>query len=1045
MIHPVHTLLLVENALLDRERYRRYLMSDASCTYRLLEAESAAAALALCGSEPIDAILLNSDLPDSNGLEFLEILHNHSPAARPPVVMITDSDETGSSVAIATMIQAIKLGAEDCLLKPLLTPESLQVAVKSAIENTRLRLQLQQSEDRFRISVENMLDCFGIYSAIRDESGQIVDLRIDYLNAAALENNRMSTADFGKGLCELLPSHRQTSLFEDYCRVVETGEPLLKEDLVYGDAFGTQNLTRACDIRANKLDDGLVISWRDVTIRKQAEIALNDANQQITTIWESMTDAYVTLDRDWRIVYANSAAIQVIRQLTGQEAEEVLGKTHWEVFPWTVGQPIEREYRRAMAEQVSVHFELFYEPSGDWFEIHAYPSQAGLGIYFRDHSDRIRHESNRRFNEQQLRDSEERLQLGIQVAGVALARFDYASNTVALSPEAAALYGIPSDELVVTRDRVHATFHPDEREKLEQIIAQVLDPAGDGWFAHDHRVVWSSGEVRWLSVQKQVFFDDSTDPARPDHAILAAIDITDRKQLQEALSQSKEQLRLIADTIPQIVWTTDAQGNTDYVNQRWLDYTGMTVDRASGQGWQNLLYPEDLPAVQAFWSEACETASVYEMEYRLRRADGMYRWHLTKGLPLRNDQGQVIKWFGTCTDIHNQKQAEVDRAQLLVETQSAREEAEAANRSKDEFVAVVAHELRSPLNAISGWAKLLKTRKFDEATLAKGLDTIWRNTQTQVQLIEDLLDVSRMVKGTLQINFAPVNLVNVLEAVLDNICLMAEAKGIQLQTHFTVTPQVSGDFNRLQQIVVNLLTNAIKFTGAGGQVEIGLEQIEAQVVLRVRDTGKGIAPEFLPYIFERFQQGQRNTGSKDGLGLGLAIVKNLVELHGGTITVESSGIDQGSTFTVRLPRLGVTAIDRSSPVDEMDQSALTGIRILAVDDEPDMLDLITYVLQDFGAEVTAATTATTALEYLVQFKPDILISDLSMPGGDGYELVQQVKSYPEGQIPAIALTAYASATYEERSRQAGFQEHLTKPVEPELLVATIVNLVSGRN
>jgi CheY-like chemotaxis protein len=304
-----------------------------------------------------------------------------------------------------------------------------------------------------------------------------------------------------------------------------------------------------------------------------------------------------------------------------------------------------------------------------------------------------------------------------------------------------------------------------------------------------------------------------------------------------------------------------------------------------------------------------------------------------------------------------------------------------------------------------------------------------------------LLDISRMVKGTLQLNWASVNLVEVIEAALDLVRPMAEAKNIQLQIQSPVSAPISGDFNRLQQIAVNLLTNAIKFTPNGGRVEIGLETVESQVQFRIRDTGKGIAAEFLPMIFERFKQGQQNTGSKDGLGLGLAIVKNLVELHQGTITAESEGTGQGSTFTVCLPRLETLAVLQEAQPLSLDAATLAGIRVLAVDDQPDMLNLIKFVLEEFGAEVQAVTTAAAALERLSQFKPDILVSDIAMPKGNGYELVQQMKSYPEGQIPAIALTAYASATHRERSLLAGFQQHLTKPVEPEDIVTAIWSLV----
>jgi CheY-like chemotaxis protein len=375
MTRSTHTLLLIDDFAPDRELYRRCLLADSSCTYRLLEADCAAAALELCRTQAIDAILLDYRLPDENGLAFIETLQAQGNGESPPVVVITG--EGNETVAV----KAIKLGAEDYLTKHGLTSEQLQLTMRGAIENAQLRQQLKQSDDLFRVSIENMLDCFGIYSAIRDEAGRITDFQIDYLNTTALEDAQLTTADLGKGLCTLFPAHHETGLFDDYCRVIETGEPLVKENLIYTDQFGIQQLTKAYDIRANKLRDGFVLSWRNVTDRKQAEMKAQEANQQITAIWESMTDAYVTLDRNWRVVYANSAATQVIYQLTQLEPAKFLGKTHWELFPWSVGQTVEQEYWRAMRERVAVHFEMYYEPTGDWFEIHTYPSEVGLGIY----------------------------------------------------------------------------------------------------------------------------------------------------------------------------------------------------------------------------------------------------------------------------------------------------------------------------------------------------------------------------------------------------------------------------------------------------------------------------------------------------------------------------------------------------------------------------------------------------------------------------------------------------------------------------------------
>jgi PAS domain S-box-containing protein len=527
-----------------------------------------------------------------------------------------------------------------------------------------------------------------------------------------------------------------------------------------------------------------------------------------------------------------------------------------------------------------------------------------------------------------------------------------------------------------------------------------------------------------------------------DQLTTARQDISDRQRSQEILSQSEERYRYLSSLIPQLVWIADPNGIMLDVNERWTEFTGLTLEQAQTDGWQQIVYPGDVTVLGEAWRQAQQDGGQYQAEGRIRRADGVYRWHLHQALPLRGELGQIVKWFGTATDIHDLKQSEADRAQLLAEAQAARQEAEAANRSKDQFVAMVAHELRSPLNSIQGWARLLQTRKFNEATLTKAVDTIVRNTESQVQLIEDLLDISRLIRGNLHLNRVPLNWVMVIHTAVDMVRPQAQAKQISIETNLGISPQIAGDFNRLQQVVINLLTNAIKFTPDRGRIEVQLKQQDAQVQLCISDTGKGITPEFLPHIFEQFQQGQDNSGTKDGLGLGLAIAKNLVELHGGTIWAESAGINQGSIFTVQLPILSASAIVPPPALAE-DAMTLAGIRILLVDDEPDQIELMTFVLEDCGAVIQSALNATLALECLNEFQPDLLISDLAMPGNDGYELLRQVRLHPAGNIPAIVLTAYASTTIAERSRQAGFQCHLTKPVEPEILIAEILRLMKA--
>jgi PAS domain S-box-containing protein len=476
------TLLIVEDFPESRELYRYCLLTDPSYAYDLLEVESVAAGLELCQTRSIDAILLDYLLPDGDGLKFLESLHAQSNGTSPPVVMLTG--QGNESIAV----QAMKLGAEDYLRKRDFTPELLQSKIRSAIENASLRRQLQQSEERLRASVENMLDCFGIYSAIRDAAGQIIDFRIDYLNAAALESHRMTAADLGRGLCDVFPAQCEQRVFAEYCQVVDTAQPLFKEDPIYADVSGAQMLVSIYSVHISKLADGFVASWRDVTAQKQAELLLIEKNQQITTIWESMTDAYINLDRDWRIIYANQAATQVIYNLVGFVPAEFLGKTHWEVFPWSVGNLVEQEYRRAATDWVSVHFESLYEPTGTWFEIHAYPSTEGLGIYFRDINNRKQIEMVR-IKAEQERDRFFNISLDL----LAIGNFD--GYFTRLNPASERILGFTSEELM---GQPFIDFvHPEDRDRT-LACAQRLT-IGEIAIDFQNRYRCQDGSYRWLS------------------------------------------------------------------------------------------------------------------------------------------------------------------------------------------------------------------------------------------------------------------------------------------------------------------------------------------------------------------------------------------------------------------------------------------------------------------------------------------------------------------------------------------------------------------
>lgn len=480
------------------------------------------------------------------------------------------------------------------------------------------------------------------------------------------------------------------------------------------------------------------------------------------------------------------------------------------------------------------------------------------------------------------------------------------------------------------------------------------------------------------------------------------------------------------------------------------------------------------------WRERMERDEVVrDLETPVRALDGRRIWVRHDARAVRDGEGKVVYYEGAIEDVTSRKQAEEERIALLAREQAARAEAEAVNRMKDEFLATLSHELRTPLNAMVGWATVLRTRKMDEATTARALEVIERNARAQTQMIEDLLDVSRIIRSKLQLQVGPVDLVLVLEVALDAVRPAADAKAIQLAMVYepsrveTQDQKVSvmGDSDRMQQVVWNLLSNTIKFTPSGGRVEVRLSVVSGEsqktsdgrpevikyAQIQVSDTGCGIDAEFLPYIFDRFRQADSTiTRSHGGLGLGLSIVRHLVELHGGTVYAESPGVGQGATFTVQLPLLEEVTSDpvsrsqlhavvssvEQTGVEELEDSltlTLKGLQVLVVDDEPDTREIVSLALEQYAVNVTTAASAFEALKVLEQLEPDVLISDIGMPGEDGYTLIRKVRQLG-GQMPAVALTAYAREEDRASALAAGFQCHISKPVEPEQLVAMVAQL-----
>jgi PAS domain S-box-containing protein len=612
-------------------------------------------------------------------------------------------------------------------------------------------------------------------------------------------------------------------------------------------------------------------------------------------------------------------------------------------------------------------------------------------------------------------------------------------------------------------DRVAEVVGIQKEELLGRIIWEVFpDMVKSEFYTQVHWAMSTTGyayaqqtpvQFEYFYPPWQRWFENRVYPFGEGVSIFVT-EISDRKQAEKALRESEEQFRNMADNAPFMVWVTNSDSYCTYLSKSWYDFTGQSEETGLGFGWLDVVHPEDYNDVRNAFFEANKRCSAFFIEYRLRRKDGVYRWTIGAANPWFGVDGKFKGYIGSVIDITERKSAEAERDRLLKLEQAARTEAETANRIKDEFLAVLSHELRSPLNPILGWARLLQTREFQPAEINKAIATIERNAQLQAQLIEDLLDVSRILQGKLNLKMFPVSLVMVIEAGLETVRLAAEAKDIHIQTMLDASlVQVLGDSGRLQQVIWNLLSNAVKFTPEGGQINIQLERIDTQAQITVSDTGKGINPDFLPYVFDYFRQADGTTTRRfGGLGLGLAIVRHLIELHGGTIWAESLGEGQGAIFTVRLPLIKKELISKQQiNIDPLNpyspDEILTGIQILVVDDDDDTREFHTFVLEQAGARVIAATSAKEALQVFAESELDVLLSDIGMPETDGYMLMRQIRALQPKQakqIPAIALTAYAGEINQQQALESGFQRHLSKPVEPDELVKAIATLI-GRN
>jgi PAS domain S-box-containing protein len=582
------------------------------------------------------------------------------------------------------------------------------------------------------------------------------------------------------------------------------------------------------------------------------------------------------------------------------------------------------------------------------------------------------------------------------------------------------------------------TQFPVSRAEFEQTLKR--DRQWSGILRHETR----DGREVWVESRQQLIESDGRELVLETNR-----DITKQIEAEE----SGLRLAAIVTSSNDAIIGKTLDGTITSWNEGATRIFGYTPGEVLGQS-ITILIPKDRSDEEPAIIERLKRGEVvdhYET-VRVRKDGSMIDISLTIS-PIRNSLGKIIGASKVARDITESKRAEAERERLLEREQAARTDAETANRVKDEFLATVSHELRTPLNAILGWSSMLAAGKLGETDAQYARETIIRNARSQAQIIEDILDVSRTVSGKLRLDVKPIELISVIKAAIDVVSPAAEAKGVQLQLLLDpLADRIQGDAARMQQVIWNLLTNAVKFTPKGGQVEVKLKRVDSCAEISVSDTGEGIGQEFLPFVFDRFHQADGSTTRRHGgLGLGLAIARHLVEMHGGTITASSEGKDRGATFVIRIP-ISTLRTDQTEPI-EIDaapsqpgrngQLNLKGLRILAIDDEADAREMLQTLFEEYGAEILTVSSAREGLETIAGWKPHVLISDIGMPDEDGYTFIRKVRALPDDQganIPAIALTGYVRVEERMRALEAGFQMFVPKPVETNELISLVADL-----
>jgi PAS domain S-box-containing protein len=852
----------------------------------------------------------------------------------------------------------------------------------------------------------------------------------------------------GKCAFDVFPFLKETGE-EKYLREALAGRSVVTENRPYaipqtGRAGFFEGYYSPLRTEGGEIVGGIAII-RDITSRKHAEELVNEAHQRLSSHVENTPLAVIEWDKDYRV----SRWLPSAERLFGWQAEEVIGKAvgDWKfVCPEDLNAVYEvGERQRQGLDRRSVSRNRNYTKQGEilhneWYNSVLYNDSGELISVLSlvlDVTARKRIEEVTRASEEQYRLLFESNPMAMWVYDLETLRF------LAVNDAAVEHYGYSRLQfLEMTIEQIRP---PEDVQRLHDRLA--LRSPGYGR-AGEWRHQKKNGDIITVEITSHQL-DFSGRPAK----LVMAVDITERKLAEKALVESEDRYRDLVDNSHELMCTHDLDGRIISVNPWAARVLGYKQEALIGLDIRVGLMPEYRELFDEYLREIRENGFARGI-MKVRTAGGETRfWEYYNTLRTQGVPSPIVR--GMAHDV-------TERRQALKREKEARLEAETANRLKDEFLSTLSHELRTPLTAIIGWSQLLLDGDVAFDNQPKALTTIARNARFQAQLIDDLLEVSRIITGKLRLEFNSCDLRPVIEAVVESFRPTAEAKAVRLD--LWLEPDVAliyGDVDRLRQVIWNLLSNAVKFTPRNGSVQVKLQRNESQVVIAVSDSGIGIKPDFLPHIFERFSQADGTTTREHGgLGLGLAIVRHLVELHGGRVRAESSGEGLGSTFTVSLPLIAATDAQVQGPEFQSDDlvvadarrsahsPSLDGLRLLVVDDEVDFRELVTIMLGHYGVVVKAAASAAEALVFIENWKPDVLVADIGMSGEDGYGLIRKVRALSSergGNTPALALTAYTRPEDRLHALSAGYQIHLAKPITGPELAAAVANLAGRSN